>query len=102
MDSIKIGDMAIPYTFVEKPWIRNTYLKFDDEKLIITARNFRSAAKVVNLHKDWICRHYSQIKDTRHMFGGNSILFNGETYEVQHVPVNGNSRLEIIQKKIQI
>jgi predicted metal-dependent hydrolase len=87
---------------VEKPWIRNTYLKFDDEKLIITARNFRSAAKVVNLHKDWITKHYSQISRTIKLFGSNSILFNGSQFEALYVPHTGRTRLEISQNRISV
>ncbi len=102
MDSIKIGDQAIPYQYVEKPWIRNTYLKFDDEKLVVTARNYRSAEKVVNMHKGWIYKHYSQVKNTVRLFRTNSILFNGTNYNVQHVPYYGNSKLEIVQNNIMV
>lgn len=102
MDSIAIGDQSIPYVFIEKPWIRNSYLRFDDHKLIVTARNFRNAAKVVNMHKDWIVKHYTQVKRSIKLFSStsNSILFNGNPFEVQHVPYEGRTKLEIIQNKI--
>lgn len=100
MDSISIGDQSIPYVFVEKPWIRNSYLRFDDHKLIVTARNSRNAAKVVNMHKGWILKHYSQIKRTVRLFDSNSILLNGNPFGVQYVPNTGRTRLEIIQNKV--
>ncbi len=100
MDSIRIGDQSIPYVFVEKPWVRNTYMKFDDEKLVVTASSFGKAVNVVNKHKGWIYKHYSQVKSTIRLFRQSSILFNGSVYDVQHIPVSSNSNLNIVQNRI--
>lgn len=102
MDAITIGDKSIPYVFVEKPWIKNTYMKFEDERLIVTARNLKNAIKVVNLHKRWIYKHYSEIKDTVRLFNTNSILFNGNPFEVEFIQYEGRTRLEIMQNKVRV
>ncbi|MDE1768442.1 MAG: DUF45 domain-containing protein [Candidatus Micrarchaeota archaeon] len=102
MDSIRIGDQSIPYVFVEKPWVRNTYMKFDDQKLIVTASSFAKAVNVVNKHKGWIYKHYSQVKSTIRLFRHSSILFNGSIYDVQHVPANQRARIDIMQNMILV
>lgn len=102
MDLLTIGDQSIPYVFMEKPWIRNSYLRFDDEKLIVTARNFDSATKLVNTHKEWIVKHYYEIKASMKLFSSNSILFNGGKYEAAYVPSNARTRMEIAQNKITV
>lgn len=100
--SLNIGDMAVPYTYVEKPWIRNTYLRFDDQKLIITSRNYKNAEKVVNQHRQWIAKHYSEIRSTMRFFASNSLLFNGNKYEAVYVPHTGRTKLEIFGNRISV
>ncbi len=101
-DSIAIGDQSIPYAFIEKPWIRNTYLKFEDEKLIVTSRNFHNALKVVNMHKRWIYKHYSELKRTVRLFNNNSILFNGNPFDVEYIQHDGRTKMQIVQNKITV
>lgn len=102
MGLLTIGDQSIPYVFTEKPWLRNSYLRFDDEKLIVTARNFRSATKLVNAHKDWIAKHYYEIKASIKLFSNNSILFNGNRYEAAYAPSSGRTKMDIAQNKITV
>ncbi len=95
MDNITVGDYTIPCVFVQKPWIRNTYLRFEDEKLVVVSRNQGNAMRVLDKHHDWIMKHYSQIKSSVRMFSTSGMLFNGTRMPVRFTQHYGRPRVEI-------
>ncbi len=81
---IPIGDKRIPYEFVEKRGIRNTYLRFYGEKLVIVApkRVFRPQRPepIIEKYKSWIIKHHSQVKDRIQFFQQNYTTYLGKRY----------------------
>ncbi len=82
---IPVGDQRIPYEFVEKQGVRNIYLRFYGEKLMIVAPR-RWLARPVNPesiireHKDWIVKHHAQVRGRKRIFDKNYTLYLGKRY----------------------
>ncbi|MDE1851171.1 MAG: M48 family metallopeptidase [Candidatus Micrarchaeota archaeon] len=79
---LDIYGQRIRYEFVEKPNLRNSYMRFVDDKLLVVSSSQRRMGTLIEKHKSWIFRHYNQIKSSIRMFDANSMLFAGKRYYV--------------------
>ncbi len=94
-DSIEIDGERIRIEFVKKPWIRNSYLKFNDDRLVVVGRSEGMMQKVVMKHRPWISKHYKQIKSTIRLFDSNSVFYNSKRYNVGYVSSNARPKADI-------
>lgn len=94
--SIEIDGNRIPFEFVKKPWIKNSYLRFDEGRLVVVSRNERMMQKIISAHKPWISKHYNQIKSTIRLFDSNSIFHNSKRYNVGYVDSSARPKADIL------
>lgn len=94
---ISVGDQRISYEFVEKQSVRNIYLKFYGEKLVIVApkRLFRPERpeSIIAKHKDWIAKHHQIVKNRRQIFDKNYVSYLGKRYLT--VFAQGSRKVEV-------
>jgi hypothetical protein len=93
--SIEVDGNTIATRFVQKPWIRNSYLRFEDERLVVVSRSERMMHRVISKHRDWIARHYKEIKSTIRLFDSGSVLHGSNRYKVRHVIHAGRPKADI-------
>ncbi|MDE1849533.1 MAG: DUF45 domain-containing protein [Candidatus Micrarchaeota archaeon] len=72
----------IRYEFVEKPCIRNSYIRFVDDKLLVVSSSQRRMNGLVEKHKSWIFKHYKQIKSSIRMYDSKAVTYLGTKYPV--------------------
>ncbi len=96
MDSfIEIDGNRIGFDFVRKPWIKNSYLKFDEDRLVVVSRNEKAMQKIISKHRPWISKHYKQIKNTVRLFDSNSIFYNSKRYNAGYVKSDSRPKADI-------
>ncbi len=81
--------------FVEKPWIKNSYLRFRDGKLIVTSRSRRAGEKLVSKYMPWISRHYRETNDYTKLFERGSIFYRSMRYNVRHVASQSRPKADL-------
>ena len=92
---VEIDGNRISLEFVKKPWIRNSYLKFDEDRLVVVSRNEMMMQKIVSKHRPWISKHYRQIKNTVKLFDSNSVFYNSKRYTVGYVKSDSRPKADI-------
>ena len=95
-NSLEIDGSRISFEFVKKPWIKNSYLKFDDGKLVVVSRNERMMQRIVSKHRSWISKHYNQIRSTVRLFDLNSVFYNSKRYMVGYVKSDAMPKADIL------
>ena len=95
METIEVDGNAINIEFVRKPWIKNTYLKFVDNSLVVTSRNQAMAQKILSKHRPWISKHYREIKSTIRLFEHSSIFYRSGRYSISHVQSRSRPKADI-------
>jgi predicted metal-dependent hydrolase len=101
-ESIEINGNRIRLEFVKKPWIRNSYLKFNGDRLVVVSRSERMMQKVVSSHRPWIARHYNQIRSSIRMFDSNSIFYGSLKYNVGYVQAGTRAKADMIGSNLII
>lgn len=97
-----IDGSSIQLDFIQRSGIRNTYLRFRDDRLVVVARNRKSMQTAVERHKRWITKHYAQIRDTVHLFDSNSIIYNSKRYAVNYERSDSRPRADISDTTITV
>ena len=92
---IEIDGTRISLEFVKKPWIRNSYLKFDEDRLVVVSKTNESMRRLIHAHRNWISKHYLQIINTVKLFGSSSIFYNSTKYSVSYVKSDLAPRADI-------
>ena len=72
---LDIDEERIRAEFIRKPWIKNSYLRFQGERLIVVSRNGKLMDRLVASHRRWIAKHYRQVRDSIRLFGENSLFY---------------------------
>lgn len=81
--------------FVEKPWIRNSYLRFRDGRLIVTSRNRRAGERLVSRYMPWISRHYREISSYIRLFDSGSVFYRSRRYAARYVAAESRPRADV-------
>ena len=100
METIEVEGNTINMEFVRKPWIKNTYLRFVDDRLVVVSRNQGMLQKAIAKHGPWIVKHYMQIKSTTRLFEANSIFYRSGRYSVEHVVSGARPRADILDNRM--
>jgi len=95
METIEVEGNAINIEYVRKPWIKNTYLKFVDDTLVVVSRNHGMAQRILSKHRSWISKHYNEIKSTKRLFDSNSIFYRSGRYSMSYVRSQARPRADI-------
>ena len=77
---ILVDGKQVKLRYMKKPHIRNAYLRFKGDVLVVTARDERKAEQIIRENRTWIERHYRSISESRRLFESNSILFSGRRF----------------------
>ena len=51
MEKVDIDGNMIEVEYVKKPWIRNSYLKFSDNRLVVVSKSERTMQKMIVEHR---------------------------------------------------
>ena len=62
---ILVDGKQVKLRYMKKPHIRNAYLRFKGDVLVVTARDERKAEQIVRENRAWIERHYRSISVLR-------------------------------------
>ena len=81
---IRVNDATIHYVCIEKPHLRNSYIRFVNDRLVVTSPSLTTARKMLQEHTGWIAKHYSQLKSELKLFGQNNLPFLGKHYFVAY------------------
>lgn len=92
---LEINGERIAYTFVRSPGIRNSYIRFREEKLVLVAPNRVQMNRLVEKHSGWILKHYNQIRNSARIFGRNSLYVAGKRYIALFRRVSGRGGVEL-------
>lgn len=79
---VLVNGERVPCSYLEKPWIRNSYLRFRGETLVVVAKDERRAEQAVKENSKWIERHYRSIKNSVKLFERNAMLLGGKRFVV--------------------
>ena len=74
---VRVDGHEIELRYMEKPRIKNAYLRFSGDVLVVTARNSRKAEQIISENRSWIEKHYRSIKESARLFDANSMMFGG-------------------------
>ena len=77
---ILVDGKQVKLRYMKKPHIRNAYLRFRGDMLVVTARDERKAEQIIRENRAWIEKHYRSISESRRLFDSNSILFSGKRF----------------------
>jgi hypothetical protein len=77
---ILVNGKQVRYRYVEKKHIRNSYLRFRGDMLVVTARDERKAIQIMEENREWIERHYLSINESARLFDSNSLRIDGQRY----------------------
>ncbi len=99
---MQVGGNDMPIEFVQKPRIRNTYLRFRDCTLVVVARNRKSMQKALDRHRNWIAKHYKQVRESVRLFDSNAIFYNSARHAVKYEPSGSRPRSEISEGVITV
>ena len=77
---ILVDGKQVKLRYMKKPHIRNAYLRFKGDMLVVTARDERKAEQIIRENRAWIEKHYRSIRESRRLFDANSILFSGKRF----------------------
>ncbi len=102
MERIDIDGNMIDVEYVKKPWIRNSYLKFSDNRLVVVSRSERTMQKMIVEHRSWISKHYRQIMSSVRLFDSGSIFYGSKKYNVGYVNSNTRPRADILGEDLII
>ncbi len=100
--SLEIDGDKIDFEFVEKPWIKNTYLKFVDDRVVVVSRNRKMMNKIVSKHRHWISKHYREIKSTVKLFDSNSIFYRSRKYPVSFVSSSSRPKADVLDDRLVV
>lgn len=92
---IEIDGNRIEVEYVKKPWIRNSYLKFSDSRLVVVSRSERTMQKMITEHRSWISKHYRQIISSVKLFDSGSIFYGSKRYNVGYVSSQSRPKADI-------
>ena len=95
MEKIEIDGNRIDVEYVKKPWIRNSYLKFSDNKLVVVSRSERTMQKMITEHRTWISKHYRQIMSSVRLFDSGALFYGSKKYNVGYVSSQERARADI-------
>lgn len=95
MERIEIDGNSIDVEYVKKPWIRNSYLKFSDNRLVVVSRSERTMQKMITEHRSWISKHYRQIISSVRLFDSGSLFYGSKKYNVGYVSSQSRPRADI-------
>lgn len=101
-DKLELDGNVIEMEFVQKPWIRNSYLRFDGDRLVVVSRNERTMRKVVSTHRTWISKHYGEIKNSVMMFKPGSVFYRTKHYPVRHVVSAARPRADVQEDSLML
>ena len=95
MERIDIDGNMIDVEYVKKPWIRNSYLKFNENRLVVVSRSERTMQKMIVEHRSWISKHYRQIISSVRLFDSGALFYGSKRYNVGYVSSQGRPRADI-------
>ncbi len=79
-NGIVVGSSRISCRYIEKKRIRNAYLRFRGDTLVVVADSERKAEQAIKENNRWIEKHYNSIKNSVRLFGRNTIYLNGRRF----------------------
>lgn len=82
---VEVDGNVIKAEFVMKPWVKNTYLKFVEDRLVVVSRNEGMMKKMISKHRPWISKHYKEIKSCVRLFDSDSIFCRSRRYAVDYI-----------------
>lgn len=88
---ILVDGKQVKFRYMRKPHIRNAYLRFRGEVLVVTARDDGKAEQIIRENRAWIEKHYRSISESKRLFDSNSILFSGKRFVVLFDKAGRNS-----------
>jgi predicted metal-dependent hydrolase len=77
---LDLSGEKIKYELVRDPRIKNSYIKFKEDKLIVLSPNNMKINKILEKHGSWIIKHYRQIKQSARIFNRDSVMVSGKKY----------------------
>lgn len=92
----------IEVEYVKKPWIRNSYLKFSDNRLVVVSKSEKTMQKMIVEHRSWISKHYKQIMNSVRLFDSGSIFYGSKKYNVGYVNSKARPRADILGEDLII
>ncbi|MDE1860568.1 MAG: DUF45 domain-containing protein [Candidatus Micrarchaeota archaeon] len=75
--TLDISGERIGYELVRDRSIRNSYIKFRDDKLVVLSPNSTDINKVIEKHGSWILKHYRMIKQSARIMDKDAIFVSG-------------------------
>ncbi len=84
MPELTINGIKIDYIESVRSDIRNTYLRFDETKLLVVSRKrIRDPQGLILKHRNWVLKHYAHERSKIRFFSENRILWQGVEYKVE-------------------
>ena len=82
-DAINLEGIEVSYCEVIRNDIKNTYLKFNEDiLLLVSRRKLKDPHELILKHKSWILRHYLQLKAKTRFFSPGKVLYQGKELTV--------------------
>ena len=83
-DSVTIDGITVGYSQIVRNDIRNTYLKFDEDTLLlISKRRLKNPQELIKKHKTWVIKNYLQVTGKMHFFDEGRIFYQGTPFTVE-------------------
>ncbi|MHB1830616.1 MAG: M48 family metallopeptidase [Candidatus Micrarchaeaceae archaeon] len=99
---VEVDGNVIRAEFVMKPWIKNTYLKFVEDRLVVVSRNEGMMKKMISKHRPWISKHYNEIKSCIRLFDSDSIFYRSRRYNVNYIRSGSRPKVDISESGLLV
>lgn len=95
MPELTINGVRVDYEQSIRDDIRNTYLRFDESRLLLVSRKkIRDPQRLILKHRDWVLKHHAQELSRKRFFSQNRVLLGGAQYRVERQLYMGRPRVE--------
>ncbi len=102
-NSISLDGVNIEYLESVRYNVRNTYLRFDDNMLIlVSGKKLRDPERLIEKHKSWVIKHYSQVSKKIKLFQEGKILYHGAEFEVQYQFYAGRPSVDVNEESYRM
>ena len=79
---ISVNGEKVSCRYLEKKRIKNAYLRFSGDTLVVIARDKRKAGQIIRDNQVWIEKHYASVREAVRLFDRNSMLISGKRFVV--------------------
>lgn len=99
---IEVDGNVIRAEFIMKPWIKNAYLKFVEDRIVVVSRNEGMMKEIISKHRPWISKHYNEIKSCVKLFDSDSIFCRSRRYAVGYIKTDSRPKIDLGEDRLVV